>query len=60
MSARWFRFYDDALNDPKVQKLSGDLFKAWVNILCLASKHGGELPAVNDNPEGVRALRIAR
>jgi hypothetical protein len=25
---RWFRFYDGALDDPKVQALPGDLFKA--------------------------------
>lgn len=41
---RWFRFYDEALNDPKVQNLCGERFKAWVNLLCLASKHGGFLP----------------
>lgn len=45
---RWFRFYDDALNDPKVQRLSGDDFKSWVNILCLASKHGGSVPPLAD------------
>jgi hypothetical protein len=39
--SRWFRFYDEALNDPKVQRLTGDLFKAWVNFLCLASKTDG-------------------
>ncbi len=39
--SRWFRYYDDALNDPKVQRLSGDLFKAWINLLCLASKGDG-------------------
>lgn len=45
---RWFRFYDDALNDPKVQRLSAPLFKAWVNLLCLASKFGGALPDMYD------------
>lgn len=25
---RWFRFYDDALDDPKVQRLSGKAYKA--------------------------------
>ncbi len=47
---RWFRFYDDALDDPKVQQLSPVLFKHWVNILCLASKNDprGLLPPVND------------
>lgn len=46
--SRWFRFYDDAINDPKVQRLAGDTFKAWVNILCLASKNEGVLPCLSD------------
>lgn len=46
MSNRWFRFYDTALDDPKVQTLSSDLFKAWVNILCLASRNKGVLPPI--------------
>lgn len=45
---RWFRLYDDAVNDPKVQRLSGDMFKAWINILCIASRHDGVLPPVNE------------
>jgi hypothetical protein len=44
MADTWFRFYNDAVIDPKVQRLSGDMFKMWVNILCLASKFGGALP----------------
>jgi hypothetical protein len=43
MADTWFRFYNDAVIDPKVQRLSGDMFKMWVNILCLASKFGGAL-----------------
>lgn len=35
---KWFRFYHDAIDDPKVQRLPGDVFKFWVNLLCLASK----------------------
>lgn len=46
--SRWFRYYDEALDDPKVQRLSGDLFKTWVNLLCLASKSGGALPSNDD------------
>lgn len=46
MSNRWFRFYDTALDDPKVQTLSPELFKAWVNILCLASRNKGVLPSM--------------
>lgn len=45
---RWFRFYDEALDDPKVQRLSPELFKAWVNLLCLASRNGGTLPSDRD------------
>lgn len=46
--SRWFRFYDDALDDPKVQRLSPHLFKTWMNLLCLASKHDGKLPSNDD------------
>lgn len=44
----WFRFYHEALNDPKVQRLPPHLFKSWVNLLCLASMHGGKLPSIDD------------
>jgi len=44
----WFRFYNEAVEDPKVQRLPAELFKAWVNLLCLASKNGGVLPCVGD------------
>lgn len=40
----WFRFYCGALNDPKVQRLPGDMFKAWVNMLCLAGINDGSIP----------------
>lgn len=35
---KWFRFYHDAIDDPKVQRLPGDLFKFWMNMLCLSSR----------------------
>lgn len=44
--SRWFRMYDELLDDPKVQMLPGDTFKAWVNMLCLASRNDGFLPDV--------------
>lgn len=60
---RWFRMYDEILDDPKVQKLSGEEFKAWVNLLCLAARNGGALPRIEDVafalrrcPEAVEAL----
>ena len=40
---RWFRMYEEILDDPKVQKLPDDLFKAWVNVLALSSRNGGKL-----------------
>src|SRR6185312_6510780 len=52
--SRWFRFYDDSLNNRKVQDLPADLFKHWVNILCIASKHGGVLPSLADVAFGLR------
>lgn len=46
--ALWFRLYADLLNDPKVQNLDGELFKSWINILCIASANEGVLPPVDD------------
>jgi hypothetical protein len=46
--SRWWRAYDDALNNPKLQKLPPALFKAWFNLCCIASKHDGALPNVQD------------
>jgi hypothetical protein len=44
----WFRFYSDAINDPKVQKLPAELFKTWVNLLCVARQHDGVLPEIEE------------
>lgn len=46
--SRWLRLYDDVVNDPKIIKLSDEIFRAWVNLLCIASKHGGALPPIDD------------
>lgn len=46
--SRWFRFYDDAINDPKILKLSDKLHRVWIGILCAASKNDGELPPLED------------
>ena len=55
--SRWFRYYEEALDDHKVQRLSGDAFKAWVNLLCLASKNGGEILSLED---ACFALRLSK
>lgn len=50
MKMAWFRFYHEALFDPKIQSLPGDAFKTWANILCVASlqKERGVLPPIPD------------
>lgn len=47
---KWLRLYDDLLDDPKVQRLDPVLFKAWINLLCLANKGEprGVLPPLSD------------
>lgn len=52
----WFRFYNEALDDPKVQKLEPFYFKAWVNLLCLASRNNGKIPSIENT---AFALRLA-
>ena len=44
----WFRMYVEVLDDPKAQRLSPQLFKTWINLLCLASRNGGLLPSADD------------
>ena len=46
--AQWFRFYNETLDDPKVQKLPAETFRGWVNLLCLAARNDGALPPYND------------
>lgn len=46
--SRWFRFYDDAINDPKILRLSDEAFRGWVALLCVASKSRGVLPSMED------------
>lgn len=43
----WLRLYTELLNDPKIAKLSDDLFRAYILTLCAAKEHGegGRLPA---------------
>lgn len=48
MADSWFRFYNSAVHDPKVQRIPAEIFRFWINVLCLASSHGGHLPSVDD------------
>lgn len=46
--SNWFRFYDDVVNDPKLIRLPDELYRAWVNLLCIAAKNDGVLPELAD------------
>lgn len=52
--SRWFRLYDEMLDDPKMQRLPPATFKAVINLWCLASKNGGKLPCFDDIAFGLR------
>jgi len=41
----WLRLYTGLLDDPKVQWLTPEQFKGWINILCLAKENDGLLPS---------------
>lgn len=47
-NGRWFRFYDETLNNTKALKLSDKSFRVWVGLLCAASKNDGILPLFDD------------
>lgn len=44
--SRWWRAHDEAVDDPKLQQLPGELFKAWFNLCCITSQNAGRLPAL--------------
>ena len=48
MAGLWFRIYDEALDDQRLQRLPASLFRAWFNVLCAASRNGGTLPDLPD------------
>lgn len=52
--SRWWRAHEDAIGNPKLQRMPGNLFKSWFNLMCLASRHGGVLPPLADIAFGLR------
>lgn len=44
----WFRVYIDLVDDPKAQMLPDALFRALINLWCLAAANGGLLPPVEE------------
>lgn len=54
--SRWWRAYDAALENPKVQRLSDKLFRTWFNVLCIACRNGGVIPP---NADAAFLLRLS-
>lgn len=48
MSNRWFRFYSEAMRNPKIAKLNDKQFRLWVQLLSIASENNGKIPALDD------------
>jgi hypothetical protein len=46
--SRWFRFYAEALRNPKVLRLSDRDFRLWVRLLGIASENDGSIPCLED------------
>lgn len=44
--SRWWRAYDEAVDDPKLILLSDKAHRAWFNLMCIASANGGILPNI--------------
>lgn len=42
----WFRLYTDIPNNPKVQLLPAETFRAWINILCIFKDGESKLPSL--------------
>lgn len=48
MSGRWFRFYADAMRNPKVARLNDKEFRLWVELLGVAADNDGSIPYLDD------------
>ena len=46
--SRWFRFYSDAMRNPKVLRLSDKDFRLWVGLMAVASENDGAIPGDDD------------
>jgi len=42
--SRWWRAYDEAVDDPKLILLTDKQHRAWFNLCCITSQNGGVLP----------------
>ena len=48
MMTKWFRFYADAMRNPKVAALSDREFRLWVQVLSVASENEGRVPPADE------------
>jgi len=46
--ARWFRFYADAMRNPKVARLSDKDYRIWTELLAMAAENDGRIPPLED------------
>lgn len=44
--SRWWRAYDEAVDDPKLCLLTDKQHRAWFNLCCITSQNGGRLPSL--------------
>jgi hypothetical protein len=44
--SRWWRAYDDAVDNPKLLLLTDKQHRTWFNLMCVASANGGVLPDI--------------
>jgi hypothetical protein len=54
---KWFRFYSDAVRNPKVATLSDRDFRLWVGLLSVAAENDGHIPS-NDALKRMLSMRI--
>lgn len=60
MTVGYFKLWDGILDNIKVQRLTPELFMAWINIIAVTVRYGGcrgELPSWEDMVFGLRADR---
>jgi hypothetical protein len=46
--SRWFRFYAEAMRNPKVARLTDKEFRLWVELLAVAAENDGAIPCLDD------------
>ncbi len=47
-SGLWLRLWVGITNSRKIQSLPDNLFRWWINLLCLSKEHNGLLPVASD------------